>query len=111
MLMKAIHQVAGKENLERVSIDYSLGSGYFGRIKGNVVADKNFFDTVEQRMRELVEEDIPFYKYSIHTRDAVRKFHDYKMYDKETLFRYRRTSETNIYNLDGFEDYFFGRRK
>ncbi len=108
MLIKAIYQVAGNDNLERVSIDYSLGSGYFGRIKGNVTLDKAFFEKVTLKMQEMVEEDIPFVKYSIHTRDAVRKFHDYRMYDKEKLFRYRRTSATNIYNLDGFEDYFFG---
>ncbi len=108
MFLKAIYQVAGNENLDRVSIDYSLGSGYFGRIKGKITLDKAFFVRVEKRMQEMVEEDIPFIKYSIHTRDAVRKFHDYRMYDKEKLFRYRLTSATNIYNLDGFEDYFFG---
>lgn len=30
------------------------------------------------------------------------------MYDKEKLFRFRRVSKTNIYNLGGFEDYFYG---
>ena len=108
MLLKAIYEVAGEENLTRVSIDYSLGSGYFGRIKGDITADDVFFEKVSARMKEMVEKDIPFVKYSIHTRDAIHKFHDCKMFDKEKLFRYRRTSATNIYNLDGFEDYFFG---
>ena len=108
MLMKSIYQVAGKENVERVSIDYSLGSGYFGRIRGNVTLNRNFFEKVTARMQEMVAENIPFVKYSVHTRDAVCKFHEHGMYDKEKLFRYRRTSATNIYNLDGFEDYFFG---
>jgi uridine kinase len=30
------------------------------------------------------------------------------MFDKEKLFRYRRVSKANIYNLDGFEDYYYG---
>lgn len=30
------------------------------------------------------------------------------MYDKEKLFRYRRSSRVNIYNLEEFEDYFYG---
>ncbi len=108
MLIKAIYQIAGSENLERVSIEHSLGAGYYGKIKGNVTADKAFFEKVEKRMKEMVEADIAFEKYSIHTKDAICKFHNYKMYDKEKLFRYRRTSSTNIYNLNGFENYFFG---
>ena len=108
MLIKAIYQIAGPENLERVSIEHSLGAGYYGKIKGDVIADVSFFEKVEKKMREIVEADIPFEKYSVHTREAVRKFHNYKMYDKESLLRYRRTSFTNIYNLTGFENYFFG---
>ena len=29
------------------------------------------------------------------------------MYDKKKLFRYRRVSRVNIYNLENFEDYFW----
>ena len=32
----------------------------------------------------------------------------YGMKDKEKLFHYRRVSRVNIYNLDGFEDYYYG---
>lgn len=35
-------------------------------------------------------------------------FARHRMYDKEKLFRFRRVSKTNIYNLGGFEDYFYG---
>jgi uridine kinase len=30
------------------------------------------------------------------------------MYDKEKLFRYRRASKVNLYEMDGFRDYFYG---
>lgn len=30
------------------------------------------------------------------------------MYDKEELFRYRRSSKVNIYSLENFEDYYYG---
>ena len=30
------------------------------------------------------------------------------MYDKEKLFRYRRASRVNLYELDGYRDYFYG---
>jgi uridine kinase len=59
-------------------------------------------------MKQLVNKDIPFLKRSIGTDDAVSLFAFYKMYDKEKLFKYRRVSKANIYNLDGFEDYYYG---
>ena len=30
------------------------------------------------------------------------------MHDKERLFRYRRSSRVNVYDLDGYIDYFYG---
>ena len=30
------------------------------------------------------------------------------MYDKERLFRFRRSSRVNIYRINKFEDYFYG---
>ena len=30
------------------------------------------------------------------------------MYDKEKLFRFRRVSKVNIYNIGYYEDYFYG---
>ena len=59
-------------------------------------------------MRELVDRDITIRKYSIGTDEAIELFARHKMYDKQKLFQYRRVSKTNIYNLDGFEDYYYG---
>lgn len=47
-------------------------------------------------------------KRSVSTASALDLFHKYGMYDKEKLFRYRRSSRVNIYNLEEFEDYFTG---
>ena len=44
----------------------------------------------------------------IQTSEAVKLFEKYGMEDKTKLFKYRRSSYVNIYNLDGFEDYFYG---
>ena len=55
---------------------------------------------------QLTEAALPIEKYSVPTYEAVRKFRAYRMYDKEQLFGYRRVSRVNLYNLEGFEDYF-----
>ncbi|MSS62459.1 nucleoside kinase [Velocimicrobium porci] len=108
MLVKSIYHIVGQEKIEKVSMEHSLGAGFYGTIQGDVAVTQKLLDEVADWMRKLVEADYPFKKYTIHTSQARKKFHDYRMYDKEKLFRYRRTSATNIYNLDGFEDYYFG---
>ena len=59
-------------------------------------------------MYRLVLSDIEIKKKSINTDDAVALFHEYGMTDKEKLFRYRRSSRVNIYEIDGYIDYFYG---
>ena len=56
----------------------------------------------------MVKKDIPFSKLTVRTEDAAKLFHNVGMYEKEKLFRYRLVSNTNLYELDGFYDYFYG---
>lgn len=112
VLMKAIYRVLDREKIEKVSVEHSLGPGYYIEIVGDVVGEEGVTEEmrtkIEACMRKFIEEDIVFEKRTVNTRDAVKLFNEYRMYDKEKLFRYRRGSTTNIYSLDGFEDYFFG---
>jgi len=63
---------------------------------------------VEETMHRNVEQDLPIEKRSIHTDEAVELFHQYGMYDKEELFKYRRSSRVNLYRMGAFEDYNYG---
>ncbi|MEG1741338.1 MAG: nucleoside kinase [Acetivibrio sp.] len=108
LLMKAIYQIIHEDKIKKVSIEHSIGPGYYGEIEMEGDLTEELLEEIEQRMREFIEQDIEFKKYSISTRDAIEKFHNYKMYAKERLFQYRRVSKTNIYGLGEFEDYFFG---
>ncbi len=108
LMLKAIYDIVPKENLEKVSVLFSLSKGYYCKVKGEVIVNQDFLDRVKDRMLELVKEDIPFKKRSIHTDDAILLFQGHRMYDKERLFRYRRVSRVNIYSLNEFEDYYYG---
>ena len=108
LLLKAIYDVAGKENIEKVVNHFSAGSGFYFTIKGNVVLNQEFLDKVKARMEELVEADIPILKRSVNTDEAIALFHRHGMYDKEKLFRYRRVSSVNLYSIGNFEDYYYG---
>ena len=108
MMLKAIYHTAGHENVEHVRVQFAVGNGLYCTISGNVEPDAAFLKKVEEKMHELVKRAIPLEKKNIQTDEAIALFRQYGMKDKEKLFHYRRVSRVNIYNLDGFEDYYYG---
>lgn len=108
LMLKAVYDMAEAENIEKVSVLFSLSKGYYCKISGNVTVDEAFLVRVKARMDELVAQDIPIRKKSIHTDDAINLFRRHRMYDKEKLFRFRRVSKVNIYSISEFEDYYYG---
>ena len=108
LLLKAIYHVAGHENIRKVVLQFTVSSGFYYTIDGDVTIDEEFLEKVETYMHQLVAKKAPVMKRSISTSSAVELFHRYGMYDKEKLFKYRRVSRVNIYSLEEFEDYFYG---
>lgn len=108
LLVKAIYDVYSREKIQKVRIHFSVSKGYYCTVDGDLMPDQQFLDKVGGRMRELAEKDIPIGKRSVGTSEAVGLFHKHGMYDKEKLFEYRRVSRVNIYNMNEFEDYFYG---
>jgi len=108
VMLKAFYSEFGAENVDKVTVEYSVGNGLFCNYEGKVPMNKDKIQAVKKRMQEIVKRDIPYIKRSIGTDDAIELFRQYRMYDKEKLFRYRRVSKANIYGLDGFEDYYYG---
>lgn len=108
VMMKAFYDVAGAENIEKVTVDFSLGKGYYLEAHGKIKLTEELLSRVKARMQEYVSQKIPIMKRSVNTDDAIDLFHKHRMYDKERLFRYRRVSRVNIYSIGGFEDYYYG---
>lgn len=108
LLLKAIYHVAGHEHVKKVTLHYSVSSGYYYTIDGDVKITDEFLKKVKSYMQELAEREIPILKRSVSTGEAIEIFHRHGMYDKEKLFRFRRVSRVNIYSLEDFEDYFYG---
>ena len=108
LFIKSVHDVYDKDEVTGVNCEYSLGNGIFCEILGRVKVDDEFVSKVRNRMDELVSENIMFEKSTVSTSEAVGKFLDSDLSDKEHLFRYRRGSTTNIYRLGNYHDYFYG---
>ena len=91
-----------------IVVNHSLGQGYYCQVKGNVQVDDVFLANLKAEMLNLVEQDLPLTKTSIKTEDARKIFAARGMHDKENLMKYRTSSNTNVYELDGCIDYFYG---
>jgi len=108
LMLKAFYDVVGRKNVKSLFVDFSISKGYFCRATGEFTLNETLLEAVEARMRAMVIENIPIYKRSVSVDSAREMFKRHKMYDKEKLFAFRRASRVNIYNLKGFEDYFYG---
>ena len=108
ILLKAIYDVAGQDNTDKVVIHYSVGHGYYFTMKGGTALTQEFIDRVKERMHEIADANLPIMKRSVNTDEAIALFHKHHMYDKERLFNYRRVSRVNLYSIESFEDYFYG---
>lgn len=108
VMLKAIYNVLGKEIARHVSVEYSVSNGLYCTLYKKENLTKEDVENIKAEMENIIAKDYPIEKKTIGTRRATELFHEYGMYDKEKLFKYRRGSKTNIYNLDGFEDYYYG---
>ena len=107
-MLKALYHVAGHGKIRKVVLHFSVSSGYYYTIDGDVKITPEFLADVKAYMMELAERQIPIRKRSVGTSEAIEIFHRHHMYDKEKLFHFRRGSRVNIYSLEEFEDYFYG---
>lgn len=108
VMIKAIYGVIETDKINKVSVDYTIGNGLYCQIKMEDTLTEEQCKAIKEKMKSIIDSDYPFVKRSIGTHDAIELFNQYGMYDKEKLFRYRRVSKANIYNLEGFEDYYYG---
>lgn len=108
VMLKAFYDVVGVENIEKVTMDFSIGKGFFIKPTGSFILTQELLDRVKAKMTEYVNQKLPIMKRSINTDEAIELFHKHRMYDKERLFYYRRVSRVNLYSIGGFEDYYYG---
>ena len=108
MLLKAFYDVFGHDKVEKVTVEFTIGGNFYIVPEGSFELSEELLSEVEERMRSLRDEAIPIHKYSISVEKAIRRFKRHHMYDKSKLFHYRRVSRVNVYDLDGFEDYYYG---
>ncbi|MBR3366859.1 MAG: nucleoside kinase [Lachnospiraceae bacterium] len=109
MLVKAVRNILGEAGrTAHVKIEFTLGNAYYCSLKGTPVPDEAFCTMVKEEMQRMAEKALPITKKTYPIGDALELFRRQNMEDKVRLFHFRISSTVNVYNLEGFYDYFYG---
>lgn len=108
VLYKAVHDTFPGI---RLRIEHSISNGYYvlfiqdGEILTPAPA---MVTTVKRRMREIIEQDLPFVRHEKLTTDVIKVFKKQGLDDKVNLLKYSQDLYTVYYTLDGLADSFYG---
>ena len=109
IFLKACEDLLGKGESMKIAIDYSIGNSIFCDFSSmERVVDDKFVHSIQKRMEQLYESDLPITKRSLDTDQASRYFDSVGLRGKRELFKFRRESKTNIYSMNGYDNYFYG---
>lgn len=108
LFLKGVHDVFGAEAARKSCVEFSIGHGYYINAMGTVPSTAENAEKIKARMRELAEAGTPFMKRAYPLEDAIELFERHGMQDKVKLFRYRMSSTVNVYEIEGYYDYYYG---
>ena len=107
LLVKAARDILG--DVAHVVIEHSLRGNLYCEIRNpKVEMTAELLKQLEDKMQEYVAADLPIGKKIFRKDRAMEIVKRQGMQDKAELFRFRRASSVNLYELDGFYDYFYG---
>jgi uridine kinase len=107
MYLKAVKDVLGDD--VRVEIQNSLNKGLYTEIKTKEPVTEEQVQAVENRMREMVDADLPFIKTVVDREEAIRIIKEDGREEKLRLLSENLGIEkVKFYTLDGYRNFFYG---
>lgn len=108
LFLKGIYDVFGAEAAQAAYVEFAVGHGLYVNTEGHVASDAANAGKIKARMRELSDAKTRVMKKTYSLDDAMELFSAHHMEDKVRLFRYRMGSTVNIYEIEGYFDYYYG---
>ncbi|MDQ2085459.1 nucleoside kinase [Herbivorax sp. ANBcel31] len=105
ILIKAVNDLFPDR---KVVICHSISKGIYCEVEGKTELNAKEVEMIEERMRELVKQRIPFIKKIMSLEDASEMFKNIGRMDRYYAVQHRNKPYVTIYDCDGFEDYFYG---
>ncbi len=110
LCMMLYHSVSSLMPGARLRIEHSVAGGYYCTIECGEerTVDAATVSAIEERMRRLVERDLPFIRCEERTERVVEIFRHQGLMDKVKLLTSLHELYTVYYNLDGLCDSYYG---
>ena len=100
LLVKAVRDILGET--AKVAIEHSLRGNLYCEIRNTETAvTEELLQQIETKMKEYVAADLPIVKKTFRKDRATEIVKKQGMGDKAELFRFRRASNVNLYELGG----------
>jgi uridine kinase len=108
LFLKAIYDLYGASAACHSRMEFNINHGHYISTRDEIASTAENAHRIEARMHKLVEAKAPFMKKSYSVDDAIELFSEQGMHDKERLFRFRRSPYVNVYEIEGYHDYYYG---
>lgn len=105
LIVIAAKKLLGKD--VDVIIHHSMDKGFYCEVEGAEI-DKAVVRELENKMAEIVKQNLIIQKVSVSRYDAIKYFKGKKQSDKVNVLKYISNSYINLYRIDDIYDYFYG---
>ena len=92
----------------KVTIEHTISKGLFGELHKEKPLTKEDITKIKNKMKEIINADIPINKIVVKKEEAINIFKSYGMEDKVSLLKYVQNDCLKLYELQGKYDYFYG---
>jgi len=95
----------------KLYMEHPISNGFFCHLRkpdGSAVTPQDVA-LLQEKMRELVEKDLPFHRYDVQTDRAIKEFRKAGFTDKVRLLETSGEAYTDYYTLGDTSDYYYGK--
>ena len=83
----------------------TVGAGAFFKVEG---AEDFSADRLKAEVKKIIKEDITLNRRRLPTKEAIAYFLEQGQDDKARLLKYRKKERIDLYEVEGFADYYYG---
>ncbi len=110
ILCKAAHELFDEPNGTpcKVVIDIPISNGYYVDLQLGRPVTPDDATVLRQKMQDIIDAAIPIHRFETTTEKAIEMFKGSASYSKVKLLKSTGRLFTTYYDIDGYQDYFYG---
>lgn len=92
-----------------LTVQHSISGGKYCEIENlDIPISEEVVHNIQKKMKEIIEDNIPFRREEMLTKDALVLFEQHGLFDKSMLFKSRNLLYTSVYRLQNSINYYYG---